>query len=216
MPVAASGGAGNPLGTSIGERGAPIECRGRLEPHPGSTACDAGQKSDVDLPRSVFQQAVLELDAGCLQNHAAAGSARIRVAQRRDNSRYLRVHQHRRARRRATEVVAGLKGDVNRCARRLASRLLKRESFGVRLSSARMPAVAHHLSILDDDAADARVRRRGEQAFFRECERPRHHGVVELGERAHLRRLRGDFTSWTASRKSSGVSKLRYTEAKRM
>ena len=42
-----------------------------------------------------------------------------------------------------------------------------------------------------------------------------HHRLVERGKFFHLRRFFA-FTSCSASRKSSGVSKRRYTEAKRM
>ena len=51
--------------------------------------------------------------------------------------------------------------------------------------------------------------------LLRERQRAAHHRVVERRESGHFRRFLV-FTSCTASRKSSGDSKLRYTEAKRM
>src|SRR2546430_17638672 len=97
----------------------------------------------------------------------------------------------------------------------------KREPLGVRLARLLVPALADDFLVAGNDAADARIRRGGIQALLSERKRPPHHGVIErpkLGHRGccHLRRLRADFTSCTASRKSSGVSKLRYTQAKRM
>jgi cystathionine beta-lyase/cystathionine gamma-synthase len=47
------------------------------------------------------------------------------------------------------------------------------------------------------------------EAALGELERAAHHGAVELRKLAHLRRFFEAFTSCTASRKSSGVSKLR-------
>jgi len=93
---------------------------------------------------------------------------------------------------------------------------LQRYDFGVRSTGDLVPALADQLLVAGNDAADARIRRGGEQAFFRELERAAHHRLVEGGKRLHLRRFFAAFTSCTASRKSSGVSKLRYTEAKRM
>jgi hypothetical protein len=79
------------------------------------------------------------------------------------------------------------------------------------MGSARLlvPALADDRSIAREHASDARIRRGRVQAFFGERQRTPHHGVVERRKRGHRRR-RVDFaTSCTASRKSSGVSKLR-------
>src|SRR5258706_1489118 len=120
------------------------------------------------------------------------------------------------ARRRAALMIARLEIDVQGGALGLRSGVFDGDNFGVRTACFLVPALADDRLALREHAADARVRRRRIKAFFGKRERPRHHGAVEIGKHAHLRLRRGDLTSCTASRKSSGVSKLRYTEAKRM
>src|SRR5439155_18467173 len=60
VAVAPRLGTGDPLRTSIGKRGAPIECSGHLEPHPGPAARDAREKTDVEFALLLLQQTVLE------------------------------------------------------------------------------------------------------------------------------------------------------------
>ncbi len=112
------------------------------------------------------------------------------------------------ARRRAPLVVAGLEVDVEGCARRLRARLPERHHFGMRAAGLFVPALADDGLALRDHAADARIGRGAVQTFAGKLERPRHHGAIERRKGAHFLRFLV-LTSWTASRKSSGVSKLR-------
>ena len=114
-------------------------------------------------------------------------------------------------------VAARFEVDVERRPRRTLAGLPDRNRFGVRSAGFFVPAFTDHGFTLREHAADARVGRGGVEALAGKHERPRHHGVVEGAEGTHfLPRRRGDFTSCAASRNSSGDSKLRYTEAKRM
>ena len=114
-------------------------------------------------------------------------------------------------------MIARFQVDVDRRPGCAGSRLPKGDHLGMRAAGLFMPAFAYDRFALHDDAADAWIGRGGVKAVAGKRERPRHHGVVEGAEGGHfLPRRRGDFTSCTASRNSSGDSKLRYTEAKRM
>ena len=114
-------------------------------------------------------------------------------------------------------VAAGFEIHVQSRAFGARTGLFDRQHFGMRATGFFVPAFADHGLAPHDDAADARIWRRGVETPAGKRERPRHHGVVEGAEGAHfLLRRRGDFTSCTASRNSSGDSKLRYTEAKRI
>ena len=89
----------------------------------------------------------------------------------------------------------------------------------MRLAGALVPAFADDLAVVDDHAADARVRRRRVEAAFGKRERARHVRAVGVGEYGHrtmprtrhyLRtRLAGASTSLSASRKSDTSWKLR-------
>ena len=51
---------GDPLRLAVGERGAPVERRRDLHAHPGPAARHARDEADVELPRLVLHQPVLE------------------------------------------------------------------------------------------------------------------------------------------------------------
>jgi len=106
-------------------------------------------------------------------------------------------------------VAAGLEVHVRRCAGGSGARLFKRNHLGVRRPGFFMPSLAHDFFFFCENTTHARIRRCGVEAFRGELERTPHHGVVKSAEPRHLRLLRVDLTSCTASRKSSGVSKLR-------
>jgi len=159
---------------------------------------------------------VLEADAGGSELRASVRRLRIRIEHRRDHSVDLIFFNKINTRRRAPLMAARFQVDVHCRPRGTGSGLVDGDHLGVRTAGLFVPAFANDGFALREDAADARIRRRGKKALLRKRERPRHHGVVERGKTGHLRLRRGDFTSCTASRNSSGDSKLRYTEAKRM
>ena len=106
-------------------------------------------------------------------------------------------------------VVAWLEVHVDGCAGGAAPSLFKRNPFRVRLAGFFMPTLPQNLFVESQNTANSRIRSGGVQTFRGELERTPHHGVVKSAEPGHLRLLRVDLTSCTASRKSSGVSKLR-------
>ena len=92
------------------------------------------------------------------------------------------------ARRRAAGVVARLERHVERGAARVVSarpRIRQRVDLGVRLARALVPAFADHRAVLDDHAADPRIRRRRVEAALGQHERARHVRAVGVGERGH-------------------------------
>ena len=79
-------------------------------------------------------------------------------------------------------VAARFEVDVERRPRRTLAGLPDRNRFGVRSAGFFVPAFTDHGFTLREHAADARVGRGGEQAFFGERERAHHHGLVEGAE----------------------------------
>ena len=207
MAVAPRLRARDPLRAPIGERRAAIERGGDLHAHPGAAARHARYEADVQLAGFFFEQPVLELDSRGGERLTAASGLRIGIAHRHHDTLHLRLPERLHARRRAPMVVARLEVDVDRGA--LGIDAGKRRHLGVRSARSLVPAFADDALAAGHDAADARIGRGAVQAALGEGERAAHHRVVESGERSHLRRLRGDFTSCTASRKSSGVSNWR-------
>ena len=55
---------------------------------------------------------------------------------------------------------------------------IQRRRLGMRTASLLVPAFADHAAIAHDDAADAGIGGRGEQAVSRQLQRARHEGVV--------------------------------------
>jgi hypothetical protein len=148
-------------------------------------------------------------DAGRRKRARAIACFGIRIAHRRDDPRDARGGERRRARRSAALMIARLERHVSRGAARCRPGSGQRIRFGVRSSRFFVPAFADDAAVPRKHAADARIRRGRIQPVFGERQRTPHHGVVERREGTHRRR-RVDFaTSCTASRKSSGVSKLR-------
>ena len=78
-------------------------------------------------------------------------------------------------------VRTGFKRDVGRGATCGIPRFRERMNFGVRRAGALMPAFTDDTAVLDDDAADARVGRSGEQTARRELQRVRHMDVIGCG-----------------------------------
>ena len=106
-------------------------------------------------------------------------------------------------------MVAGLERDVKRGARRARAGLLERDDLGVRAAGLLVPALTENFIFGSHHAAHTGIGGGRVQAARGEIERPPHHGVVESAEGAHFLRFFAAFTSCTASRKSSGDSKLR-------
>ena len=106
-------------------------------------------------------------------------------------------------------VVTGLEGDVHRRARRRVPRVLQRHDLGVRPARALVPALAYYGLIFRKHTPHPGIGGSGVETLFRKFERPPHHRVVERRKARHFRLFLPAFTSGTASRKSSGLSKLR-------
>jgi hypothetical protein len=113
------------------------------------------------------------------------------------------------ARRRASMVVARFEIDVERGAGCVGAGLFQRDHLGVRAAGALVPAFTDDLLVLRDDATDARVRRGGVQPLLRQLEGTPHHGVVEGVTETLFATFFRRLHFCTASRKSSGLSKLR-------
>src|SRR5687767_6242613 len=214
MPVAPRLRPGDPLGFSIRQSSSAVQGRGHLQTYPGAAARHARDEADVELARLRLHQPVLERDARGREGLSSLQRLGIRVAHRRDDALHLALNQLLDARRRTPLMIARLEADVNRRAGRRG--FSQRDHFGVRAAGALVPSLAHNSGVFCHYTTHPGIRRSGVHALLRQLERAPHHGAVELGERHYLRRFLPAFTSCTASRKSSGVSKLRYTEAKRM
>ena len=106
-------------------------------------------------------------------------------------------------------VVTWLEGDVHRRARRRASRFLQRHYLGMRPAGALVPSLAYYGLVFCKHTPHPGIWGGGVETHFRKFERPPHHRVVERRKARHFRLFLPAFTSCTASRKSSGVSKLR-------
>src|SRR5581483_9458174 len=221
VSVASRGLARDPLALAVRERGAPVETRRDLHPRPGPSARHARDETDVQLARRFLHETLLDADAGRAQlREARARDLRIRVLHGGDDAGDAGRDHRVGARRRAPVVAAGLEVDVERGPARPRARLRERERLGVREARLLVPAFAHHRAVLDDDAADPRVRGGRIQPEAGQLERPTHEAEVGgVGHNFGARRalaLPGRFTSWIASRKSSNRWKSSYTEAKRM
>src|SRR5262245_52312444 len=116
-------------------------------------------------------------------------------------------------------MVARLEAHVERGARGRSSGFFQSHHLGMGSAGALVPAFANDGLLLYCYTTHPGVRRRCVQALFRQRQSAQHHRLVESREAhgaAYFLLFLPAFTSWTTSRKSSGVSKLRYTEAKRM
>ena len=85
------------------------------------------------------------------------------------------------ARWRAPVMIAGLERHIQRAAARIApmlARLRQRVDLGMRLTGAQMKAFADHRTVLYDNTADARIRRRRIETALRKRERTRHVRVI--------------------------------------
>lgn len=123
-------------------------------------------ETDVEFPRLGFEDAALHRDAGLHQTQqAATGDLGVGILHRRDHPRHPGAHQRIGARRGAAEVAAGLEGHVGGGAACILAGLAQGMDLGVRLAGADVPALADHLAVLDQHAADARIRMGGVQPW---------------------------------------------------
>ena len=155
---------------------------------------------------------------GAKKGQPPPGDQRIGIRNRSDDPLYPGGQQRVGTRGRATMVAAWFEGDIHGGPARAAASGLQGMHFGMPPAGAQMPAFTDDATIIDDDAADAWIRRRGVQTAFGQTQRPCHQFVVGATEaRRHQRPIFcGEReTSRISLENSSTSSKLRYTEAKR-
>ncbi len=176
----------DPAALAVRERRATVEARGGLEAHPRAAAAHALQEAGVERRRFRVEQPARDRDTGCRKPRGTAPvDARVRIAHRVDHARKPRFDQGIGARGRAAVVAAGLERDIGRGAHRARAGLAQCADFGVRLTSAHMPALAYDGLPARDHAADARIRIRRFKPAFRKRERAAHRPLVECREAAH-------------------------------
>ncbi len=126
-------------------------------------------ETDVEFPRLGLEDPALHRDTGLHQTQqAATGDLGVGILHRRDHPRHPGTHQRVGARRGAAEMTAGLEGHVGGGAACILAGLAQGMDLGVRLAGADVPALADHLAVLDQHAADARIRMGGVQPLARQ------------------------------------------------
>ena len=99
---------------------------------------------------------------------AFAGDARVRIFEGADDARDAGGDQGVHARRRFSVMGAGFERDVGGGAAGGVTRVAQGFGFGVRAAALLGPAAADDGSLIDDDAADGRVRPDATQAPARQ------------------------------------------------
>ena len=89
---------------------------------------------------------------------AAPAHLRKRIVHRNDDALHAGANQRLRARRRLTLMATRLQRNVHRGARRALAGHRKRVHFRMRAAELFVPAFADDLAVLNDHAADHRVR----------------------------------------------------------
>ena len=154
--------AGDPPARAVDERGAAVEARRDLEPHPRQAARHARDEADVELARLALQQPDATVDAGGAQPRRAVRGRRIRIGHRRHDARDAGGEDRVDAGRRPAVVVAGLERHVQRAPRGSWPRARASASASASawaFAGARVPALADHGAVANDHAADARIGR---------------------------------------------------------
>ena len=182
MDVGACRIAGEPLAFAVGQRGFAVKRGGEFEGDKWPPRGDAAEKSPVEPLGFFFADAFGDGDACRLQaGNALPGNERVRVAAGDDGTGDARGNQRVGAGRGASLVRAGLKGDVGGGAACFLARFSQRVGFGVRFARADVPAFADGFVAFDEDAADARVRRGGEDAALCQFKRALHPAGILFG-----------------------------------
>ncbi len=185
VPVGARRLAGDPLALAAGERGAAVEARRHLHPHPRAAARHPRNEAGVELARLALHEPDLDRDAGLAQPRRAVRGVRIGVGHRGDDARDAGGNQRLGARRRAARVVARLERDVGRRAARIAAARLRvdqRVDLGVRFAGARMESFADRLAVLTSTQPTRGLGVAVYEAARGERERARHERAVGVGK----------------------------------
>ena len=167
MHVGARRFAGNPLAFAVGECGFAIERGGEFDGNKRAPCGDAAEETTVEHLRFFFADTFGDVNTRRLQvGDALSGNERVGVAAGDDDAGDASGNQRVGTGRGAALMRAGFKADIGGGAASLFACLPQGMYFGVRLARADVKAFADDLAAFDDDAADARVRRGGENALL--------------------------------------------------
>ena len=149
----------------------------------------AFQKAFIDRPRLAFQHTAMGVDAGLGQAmQATAGHFRVGVLHGRDHPCHTGIHQGVGAGRRTPVMAAGFEGHIGGGATGQFTGRAQGMHLGMGLAGPHVPALAHHLAVAHDDAADTRVGMGGVATLARQFQSTGHVVGVEdrlLGRLAH-------------------------------
>ena len=177
--------AGNPLAVTRRQRRFAVQRTRGFDTQPRMPHHHAFDETDIKHARRVFQQATCGADARFFQQRqAVARHLRIGILHRRHHPHNPRRNQCLGARRGTAMVRTRLQRHVHRRATRRITRLHQSMNFSVRFTGALVPALPHHPAVLDDDAADARIRAGAVHAALSELQRLRHMLVIDRTEHA--------------------------------
>ena len=172
----------NPLAFAVGKRRFTIERGGEFKGNERASRGDAAEKAAVECLRLFFTNTFSNFNASRLQaGDALPGDERVRVAAGDDDAGDTGGNQRVGTGRGAALMRAGFEADVGGGAASLFACLPQGMYFGVRLARADVKALADDLAAFDDDAADARIRRGGENALLCLKEGGLHPGDVLCG-----------------------------------
>ena len=184
MRVAAGGPAGDPPAGPVGCGAATVEGGGELPGDEGALVVDRERPHPVDLTRLVEEQAALDVDPGAAQGRRSPAGDRVRVRLGEDHPPYAGGDQRGRARAGAAGVVAGFEGHHGRGAPCRPPGPGQGIDLGVRTARSTVVALGHDRAcVVDEDAADSRVRTPRHVGGAGELEGTAHRAVLGCGER---------------------------------
>ena len=174
MRVGACGDAGDPARRAVGRRRLGVEAHRRLDQAPGPAGAAVLQVRRQRPARARGARPDLDVEPGGAEpGEPAPRDPRVRVLERHHYPPDAGFDQRVGARRRAAFVRAGLEGDVGGAVAGPLPRRVERVGFGVGCPRGPVPSFAGGRTLLvDDDAPDPGIRRRGPTAVLTQRHRP--------------------------------------------
>ena len=150
---------GHPAGVTVGGGDLSVQRHGGLERDPGPSFGDVLQENAVLFADLVGHQADFHVDTVLEENvDAFAADQRVGVGDAPDDAGDAGFQEGVRAWRLLAVVAAGFQGDVGRRAGRVLRAGREGLALGVEVAVLAVPALADGAAVLDQDAADQRVR----------------------------------------------------------
>ena len=159
MYITAGGLAGNPAAVSCVRGDFAVQRHRVLERHKRRFVRDVVKEDFIHAAAFVLAHAGLDFNACVAQDLCAfAGYQRVRVEAADEHAADLVLDDCVCARRRASPVAARLERDVQVCACAVLGAVRERVALGMQAADVLVPAFTDDFSVLDDDAADHRIR----------------------------------------------------------